>query len=271
MKKILLITDMDGTLLPSNKIINPIDKIAVDRFLLDGNMFSIATGRSLPSAAQYFDKISINGPVVLFNGGLIYDIKKDISVMKKFLSDKAFDIVTDIFANFSEIGGEIDLMDFTHVPKLNKSEEFHIKRSYKDDEYAQTALSDIPRGEWMKVLFADEPEKITELKKYIDTKNYTEVDFIPSSKTYFEMLPKGVSKGAALKWIINEYKLHNYLIVACGDYDNDLSMLKTADIAICPANALECVKEVAHYVAKASCNDGFIAEAIDFVLNKYKD
>ncbi len=271
MKKILLITDMDGTLLPVNKIINPVDKMAVDEFIKHDNMFSIATGRSLSSASQYFDKIDINAPVILFNGGLVYDLQKDKSVMQKHLPNSAFDIIDDVFQKYPEMAAEVDLMNFTYVPKSNPSEEVHIELSYKNGEFARVSLDKIPMGEWMKVLFADEPSNIAELKKYIDTKNYNEVDFIPSSKTYFEMLPKGTSKGDALKWIIDEYKLHDYCIVACGDYDNDVTMLEAADIAACPANALDCVKNVSDYVAKADCSNGFIAEIINYILDKYKD
>lgn len=267
MRKIFLITDMDGTLLPKNKVINPKDTLAIQKLLDMGGMFSVATGRSLNSAAQYFGDLCINAPVVLFNGGLVYDTHSKKSVMCSCLHETALDVTKMILDRFSSLGAEIDTVGFTYVVQTNPEEEHHIEISYKNDEYAKANLSDVPNENIMKILFADEPQNIDILMKYIDEKKFPNLDFVRSSSTYLEMLPYGCSKGSALDWIKKNYKLDDYLVVACGDYYNDTAMLETADVGVAPQNALECVKTATDYIAKSTCDDGFIAETIEYVLN----
>ena len=64
--KVLLITDMDGTFLPASKIPTPKTLAAVKRFEEAGGRFSIATGRAIQAARQYFDMVNVNCPCLLY-------------------------------------------------------------------------------------------------------------------------------------------------------------------------------------------------------------
>ena len=68
--KVLLITDMDGTFLPASKIPTPKTLAAVKRFEEAGGRFSIATGRAIQAARQYFDMVNVNCPIIMSNGGM---------------------------------------------------------------------------------------------------------------------------------------------------------------------------------------------------------
>ena len=51
----VLITDLDGTLLPHNKILNEKDLNAIEYFRQNGGIFTIATGRIIKAAEQLFE------------------------------------------------------------------------------------------------------------------------------------------------------------------------------------------------------------------------
>ena len=68
-----------------------------------------------------------------------------------------------------------------------------------------------------------------------------------------------------IKKLVEICNWQNYTISAAGDYDNDLAMLEYANIGFAPANAQEIVKKSASYVTKATCEDGAIAEAIEYI------
>jgi hydroxymethylpyrimidine pyrophosphatase-like HAD family hydrolase len=53
-------------------------------------------------------------------------------------------------------------------------------------------------------------------------------------------------------------------LIACGDYENDIPMLKAADIAICPANAMDEVKKICDFVL-CDCDEGLIADIIEHI------
>lgn len=269
MSNIFLITDMDGTLLPKSKILNPADIEAINEFRKCGGSFSIASGRSLQSASQYFGDLQIDMPVILFNGGVVYDCKKKENVFAEFLHPSAYEITVDAIKMFPGIGCEIDTESMVYVVNENEAEKYHIDMSYKKNEYINTNLTQITKNGWLKILFADEPKEIERFKDYILSKTYNDVDFVTSSKTYFEMLPKGCSKGGALKKLIDTYKLNDYIIAAVGDYNNDLAMLEVADISIAPSNAVDKVKESVDFITESSCDEGCIAEAIHYIMKRF--
>ncbi len=266
LSKVLIITDMDGTLLPVNKILNPKDLEAIDSFRKCGGHFSIATGRSIQSASQYFAGLQLSEPVIVCNGGGIYDCGKGKFTWEKFVDESAFDVVKDIFGNFPTIGGEVSLSERILVPRLSPKEQYHIDISY-GDKFNMIDLDDIPKSGWCKFLFAAEKEEIDKLVKYVSENVKEQLTFVRSSLNFFEILPNNCSKGSALETMTETYSMDGWTIVACGDFDNDLEMLEFADIGIAPSNAQECVKEAADFVSDVDCSSGFISEAINHVMN----
>ena len=71
MSKVFLITDLDGTLLPDNKVLSEGDIKAIKCFVSDGGRFSIATGRTIQASRRYINALDVNMPVILYNGSLI--------------------------------------------------------------------------------------------------------------------------------------------------------------------------------------------------------
>lgn len=60
--------------------------------------------------------------------------------------------------------------------------------------------------------------------------------------------------------------MEDWTIVAAGDFDNDLEMLRQADFSACPSNAQSCVKAVSDLVLSNSCETDAIAELIDYLM-----
>ena len=56
--------------------------------------------------------------------------------------------------------------------------------------------------------------------------------------------------------------------VAAGDYNNDIEMLKEADLGAAPLNAQPEVKAAADLVLQHTCDNGAIAELIEVILEK---
>jgi HAD superfamily hydrolase (TIGR01484 family) len=102
--KVLLITDMDGTFLPASKIPTPKTLAAVKRFEEAGGRFSIATGRAIQAARQYFDMVNVNCPIIMSNGGMVYDIHTKEQIYNVFLPSFAADIVKEILADNPYVG-----------------------------------------------------------------------------------------------------------------------------------------------------------------------
>lgn len=106
-----------------------------------------------------------------------------------------------------------------------------------------------------------------ELTAFIQGQGWQEqADFMQSEARFYEMLPKGVTKGSALRKYRRLCHMEEFRIVAAGDFDNDLEMLCAADIGACPSNAQPCVKEVANIQLTQSCETHAIAELIAHIM-----
>ncbi len=265
--RIIVLSDMDGTLLNSKKQISDCDKAAIERFTSLGGKFTIATGRTIQAFEQYIRLLDLKVPVIMYNGAAIYDFSAGKTVFTHPLPDCAKKAAVEIMEMMPDIGGEVLKTDGTYVFSNTEYQQLHTKLCNIVPFYRN--LQEIADGGWLKVLFALAPEDIPFLEILIKQKGfYREFDFVKSSEIFLEMLPKGVSKGSALKEYRNLPGMENMTFVAVGDFDNDIEMIRTADLGVCPANAEESVKAESDMVLSRTNDQGAIAELIDYIVNK---
>lgn len=269
MSKVLLMTDMDGTLLPSDKNILKKDMDAINRFREMGGKFTLATGRALESMRKYIGMMDIDLPAIIYNGAVIYDFKANKMLYCQEMSPKSRDIVNDVLKKFPDAACEILTLDDIYIPQNNEFEDEHIKICGVKPVYCD--LKDIPDGGWMKVLFVMEPNLTPKVIEYVNDCNFEAVDSIQSADVFYELVPKNCSKGTAMKKFMEIMGMQDYTTAAMGDYDNDLQMLEFADISAAPANAQANVKAVAGKILNNTCDTGAVSEFIDYINKVFED
>ena len=263
--KILLITDMDGTFLPSSKIPSERTVSAVEHFMQAGGRFSIATGRAIQAADQYFGLVKVNAPIIMCNGGMVYDIKDKKQIYDVFLPHSVREITKEILDAHPWVGSEVLALEAVYVPQMTEMEAVH-NQICKVIPVICT-VDEIPSRKWYKVLFALPPERMEELMSFVEKKGYTGVDFVRSSKEYYEILPQNISKGTALNIMRERCSMQDFFFIAAGDYNNDIELLQAADMSVCPSNAVDEVKAVCDRVYLSSCEEDFIADVIDDIMS----
>ena len=107
LENIMLITDLDGTLLPSSKEISAADAAAISQFRAKGGKFAIATGRTLQAAQRYLNKLKPNIPVILFNGAAIYDPVTEKWLYTEKLPADAVAVTRQVLDAFPDVSAEI--------------------------------------------------------------------------------------------------------------------------------------------------------------------
>ena len=80
------------------------------------------------------------------------------------------------------------------------------------------------------------------------------------------ILPRDGGKGEGLRKIMELLKIDKNQVIAIGDGENDMPLLKAAGYSACPADADEFVKLHVNYVAKSEGGKGF-AEIAKLILN----
>lgn len=267
LENVILLSDMDGTLLNAKKQITDVDRRAIRRFMDMGGKFTVATGRTIQSFEQYRSMIELEMPIILYNGAAIHDFSVGKTLYTQPLPAESKTIAMEILAEMPESGGEVLKTDGTYVFSNTDYQKLHTKLCNIIPNYAE--LSDIEDGGWLKVLFSLAPEDVSHMELLVHRKGYDKiVDFVRSSEIFLEMLPKGISKGSALAEYRKLRGMECYTFVSIGDFDNDLEMIREADLGACPSNAEGSVKEAADLVLTHSCEDGAVAELIDHIINK---
>ncbi len=79
------------------------------------------------------------------------------------------------------------------------------------------------------------------------------------------LLPEGVDKDFGLRSALNQMNLSSDEVVAVGDGENDLPLLKLGGLSVSVNNAVPILKEASDWVMTKSCGDG-VVELIEKLL-----
>ena len=243
---ILLVTDLDGTLLRADKSVSRENKAAIEYFTESGGIFTFITGRCPQGVAPVLEQITPVAPIGCMNGGGIYDIDANKYLWKRKLDLSALEMVREVDERFPEVGIELFGFEQVYIAKSNASTDKH-----REDERLADISCDYrnPPEDVAKVLFAAKSEWLAPLEKALRAHYLADgFDFIRSDEEYFEILPKGSCKGNLLTELANILGVPRERTIAVGDNDNDASMLEAAGIGIAVANASESAKRSADII-----------------------
>lgn len=260
-EEILITTDLDGTLLRNDTSISRENLEAIEYFKENGGFFTIVTGRPPVIVGKIYETVRPNAPIGCYNGGGIYDMKKGEYLWKLELPRKALTLVEYIDEVMPDMSIQLCGFENCYFCKMNESMEKHlVLGGFPDIRCHYTEVKDT----LAKVLFADVSED--KLLKTADLLNNhpiaSEFDFIRSDPEYYEVLPKGVSKGNLVLKLAELLGVDEKKTIAVGDNDNDASMLSMAGIGFAVANASPAAKNAADFVT-VSNEEHAIAKIID--------
>ncbi len=267
----LLAVDVDDTLM-HNGVISRRNVEAIELFLREGGLFSLATGRTVSAVAPVLRQLRRVSPSVVAGGAMIVDFENQTVLRKKTLQKQDHALVQKALAQNLEIGVEVH--SGKRVLTVSRTAESDDHQAYEDLETTVVSFEEATGLAWNKVLYfcASEQDR-SRLRRVLEPEAFASDFFYTSAiidgrqRFYLEQFPKGVSKAAALKELCAMMKIPKGKFFAIGDYDNDLEMLKAADISAAPSNACEAAKAAADF-AVCSCEDGAVADFIEYLMRK---
>lgn len=243
---ILICTDLDGTLLRNDKSISQENLDAIERFKSGGGYFTYVTGRTPYMSEAISRAISPNAPIGCMNGGGVYDLNTGKYVFAQTLPDAALELVEYAEKNVPGIGISIYTFDKIYFSADNSAME-HF-RLVTGVENAVKPYRDVEKP-LSKVVFGDEREESIQLLEKLLTSHPLAKDFsfVRSERTLYEILPKGVNKGAVIPILSSHLGIDVKKTVAIGDYNNDVPMIRAAAVGVAVANACAEAKSAADY------------------------
>lgn len=267
-KGILLCTDLDGTLLASDKSLSDENRKAMEYFMQEGGMLTFATGRAPIGIKIVLNIFKPNAPMICFNGGAIYDFENDKILYGNYLDHEAIEVFEYVEKNCPSVGMEVFTDNNIYFCKENRIAEIHRR---DENLRGPTVSCYSVTAPWKKCIFLVEPAEMADFDKFMKASPYAEkYDFMPSDAFYYEMLPKGVSKGSALPKLAEILGIDSKKTIGIGDNMNDLTLVKEAGIGIAVSNAQPAVREIADYITVDNNSSAIAAVITSIELGRIK-
>ena len=254
-----IISDIDGTLLNKKLEYTPRLLAAVQAAQAQGTIFTLATGRMYVSAKQAVQGLPIQVPIICYNGAYIREFDGD-----KMLGQQCLDIIaTDkILAACKQNKWHVQYYINDHLYCAVDNE--LIRKYAKLTGVSHTVLGDdfyTAQDQISKILLIEENQDIFAIRRELEQTG-AQVDFTSSKPSFLEIVPQGVSKGAAIKQLGAYLGIDIKDIMAVGDSFNDLEMLQTVGHGVAMGNAEPEVQAAARYITASNEEDG-LAKAIE--------
>ena len=267
--KWLLISDIDGTLNTKSFKLPENNKIAIKEFVNNGGNFTLCSGRNLQSLSIHYNKLGISTPAIFLNGAGIYDFKNNEMIYQNFISSEGEKIILDVLKKHKLAQLTVFTADKILLATRKCIYGRVISKMDKLDCELYKKISDLPRGVWGKVSFFGTKGLINKLKDVFSNDDNSKLfECFKTSPFTLEVVSKGVNKGAAVLKLAELLNIEKSNTAAIGDYYNDVEMLKRVAHPVCCGQAPDDIKKISEYVA-CHCNDGAVADFIDYIKTNY--
>ena len=267
--------DLDGTLLNEKKELTGHTRDVLMRAIEQGVTVLVATGRPVTGVPEVLRTFPGMRYALTSNGGRILDLEEDKVLYANMLSYKMGEAILKIFGEydtFKEI--YFDGRGFVQQDEVLRVGEYLRNPAMAD--YIRTTRKGIPSlWEKMKEMEGHEMDKIHALFKNQEERQEAkqrimelgDLSISDSMGTNLEINAPGVNKGMGLIQLGKFLGIEREEIMACGDGNNDLQMLKEVGFGVAMANGADEVKEIADYITLSNEEDGVAAAIEKFVLN----
>ena len=104
-----------------------------------------------------------------------------------------------------------------------------------------------------------QPEEILDVQRQIAAFLPDSLTVVQTAAFYLEVIPRVINKGQGILDICKTLGIRAEEVIAFGDAENDIPMLKTAGMGVAMGNADEAVKAAANHITLSKNDDGIAA------------
>lgn len=262
----MILCDLDGTLLTTNNTVSERTKKAIKMARNAGIIFGIATGRPPYAVLELIKTWGIDEDVdciVGFNGAHIIDRTLNESRLNFPLSSATQHEIMQHYANEG-----INFMLYEPDGIYTQREDAVSARLSRNNRLPRRELSEeILSHEHPKLLISCLKEEMERVEKVMETIHIENVRGVHSQPDLFEIFDSRNSKSRGIEQIatMHGYTLEN--VMAFGDEDNDLEMLKDCGVGVVMANGSAKALAIADEITASNLDDG-VAVKIESMLSQ---
>lgn len=284
-----IVTDMDGTLLNSRDQISEKTRAALLACQEKGIRLILASGRSYIRQMPYAEQLRLaefGGVMIEVNGLALNRLQNGGREVFERLSREDKELLFSELQRFEvEIHGYQDEALYYWIPDWQRpfKEQERKEKGYPPEHplvagpwswvtsnvHSYPTMKEIFSGEEMpdelnKMGCSDRPERIPEVYEYLKEHFEKRYEIARTDSRSIEISRKGISKGNALKRLMEKEGVRPEEVLAFGDGENDISLFRAVSHSIAMGNAEDYVKEHATDVTGTNNEDGIV-----MALEKY--
>ena len=283
----LITIDLDGTLLNRYGEVTEYTKDIIKKTTNKGVLVVLASGRISESVLTIAKEIGADKYYISGNGSVLYDMQKDEILYENYLTkEKVLEIIElcdknsiyyNIYTENAVLAKSLNYnVAFYNYENTKKSSDKKTDINIVEDMYNYIKNSNL--NKFLKITICDE-NKIVFSSILRKIKNISDIDIIEVShmsqkkiKTgtkevevgyfYTEVSSKNVDKWFAIEKVMELENIKKEEVMALGDNNNDIVMIKNAGLGVAMGHSNEQVKKVADYITVDNNEDG-VAKAIE--------
>lgn len=261
MTKIELVAiDLDGTLINSSGHVSAANKDAITKIQEQGIKVILATGKTRFSAEHIIDELGLSLPGVFIQGLMICD--GDGSILRETRLDPQ---AADSILHYLDQNQLPYIANTRHGLFVPQADPYYDNINSKYDEPEPQVIGPMSgRAAEIginKILVGDKTG-MQKRRQDLQTRFSERVTILQAVPEYLEILPSNVSKGEGLQWLLNYMKIDPQSVLAIGDGENDIEMLRLCGIGVAMGSAGPQVCEAADVVVGDNDQNG-VAEALE--------
>jgi len=265
MKK-LIISDVDGTLLTSNSEVSTTTKLKLFDLMANGHPFAIATGRMHAAGKIITKQLDYDGYLISCNGAVVKHLKTGEVIHAKAIAPdslrkaievcRQYDVYFHLYDNDNIYGNRL-----AYLSKRYKDKMASLPEAYRFNvEKAENFEAILKKPIYKMGVYHEDKAVFTSLKEAINALGLFETS--QSMAMSFDINGRGVNKAVGIEALRKYFGISVKDVIAFGDNENDIEMIKYAGIGVAMGNATDSLKAVADVVTVDNDSDG-IAVALE--------
>jgi Cof subfamily protein (haloacid dehalogenase superfamily) len=256
----LLLSDVDGTLITSDKKLTDRSVNAVRRLHDTGILFAITSGRPPRGMATLTAPLRLTTPIAAFNGGVIVDAQMTVLEQRTLPTDLVLPIA-DLMRSH-----DLDVWVYRgrdwYVADPNGP---HVHREAWTVRFApqvMRSLNGLTEDVAKLVGVSDDYQAVSRATEAVHEKFGDHVSAATSQPYYLDVTHPDANKGFVARYLADRYGLAREQIATIGDMPNDVLMFAHSGLSIAMGNADPQVKRAARRTTTCNDDEGF-ANAIE--------
>lgn len=261
----LFFCDVDRTLLTHDHRLLP--SVSAAMRALDSIQLPVVltSARSPIGLERVHDQVGASDTVCCFNGAWVGRLRQRETISETRI-DRA--LALEAMAAAHAAGASPIWFDLTECYVLAADEQVARRRTdVTGDPLTIIDLVQAAPGSPFKLLATVPADEIRQTAKTLSAMFMGKLSIAQSGPNLVEIVSPGARKDIAAARLAEEWTIDVKDIVAAGDSDNDLEILKWAGLAITVENALPHIQQAADIIAP-TCDEGGLATALNWLLDQ---